>query len=88
MTSIIVNQNYGHNLIKYFEYVKQKKKAREIIARAVHLWCRGTEFDAPEFYPSRRAYEHRANNYYIRGVLGRHLWILFIILIKGVFVTP
>jgi hypothetical protein len=37
MTSIIVNQNYGHNLIKYFEYVKQKKKAREIIARAVHM---------------------------------------------------
>jgi hypothetical protein len=25
MTSIIVNQNYGHNLIKYFKYVKQKK---------------------------------------------------------------
>jgi hypothetical protein len=27
MTSIIVNQNYGHNLIKYFEYVKQKKES-------------------------------------------------------------
>ena len=28
MTSIIVNQNYGHNLIKYFEHVKQKKPGK------------------------------------------------------------
>ena len=48
MTSIIVNQNYGHNLIKYFEYVKQKKKARKIIARAVYMRCRGTKSNAPE----------------------------------------
>jgi len=25
MTSIIVNLNYGHNLIEYFDHVKQKK---------------------------------------------------------------
>ena len=43
MTSIIVNQNYGHNLIKYFKYVKQKTKARGMITRAAYIWCRGTE---------------------------------------------
>ena len=48
MTSIIVNQNYGHNLIKYFKYVKQKKESPGIIARAMHMWCRGTEFYALE----------------------------------------
>ena len=48
MTSIIVNQNYGHNLIKYFKDVKQKKESPGIIARAVHMWCRGTESNAPE----------------------------------------
>jgi len=43
MTSIIVNQNYSHNLTKYFEHVKQKKKVRGMLTRAVYMWCRGTE---------------------------------------------
>jgi hypothetical protein len=38
MTSIIVDQNIGHNLIKYFGHVKPKKKARECITQALYGW--------------------------------------------------
>jgi len=43
MTSIIVDQNSGHNLIEYFGFVKPKKKALGIITRALHMWCQETE---------------------------------------------
>ncbi len=31
MTSIIVDLNYGHTLINYFEHVKQKKRKPGVI---------------------------------------------------------
>ena len=42
MTSIIVNFNYGHNLMKYLAHVKQIK-TQAMNYPGFSSWCRGTE---------------------------------------------